>query len=39
MPSDIKESKSLRGRSQMDSDFIINVQQLERLIQFHISSE
>jgi capsular polysaccharide biosynthesis protein len=39
MPSDIKESKSLRGRSQMDSDFIIDVQQLERLIQFHISSE
>jgi capsular polysaccharide biosynthesis protein len=39
MPSDIKESKSLRGRSQMDSDFIIDIQQLERLIQFHISSE
>ena len=39
MPSDIKESKSLRGRSQMDSDFIIDVQQLERLIQFHIRSE
>ena len=39
MPSDIKESKSLRGRSQMDSDFIIDVQQLERLIQFHLSSE
>ena len=39
MPSDIKESKSLRGRSQMDSDFIIDVQQLDRLIQFHIRSE
>ena len=39
MPSNIIESKSLKGRSQMDSDFIIDVQQLERLIQFHLSSE
>jgi len=39
LPSNIKESKSLKGRSQMDSDFIIDVQQLERFIQFHLSSE
>ena len=38
VPSNIKESKSLKGRSQMDSDFIIDIQQLERLIQFHLSS-
>jgi hypothetical protein len=39
MPSNIIESKSLKGRSQMDSDFIIDIQQLERLIRFHLSSE
>jgi len=39
LPSNIKESKSLKGRSQMDSDFMVDIQQLERLIQLHLSSE
>jgi hypothetical protein len=39
LPSNIIESKSLKGRSQMDSDFIIDIQQLEYLINFHLSSE
>ena len=39
LPSNIKESKSLKGRSQMDSDFIVDTQQLELLIQLHLSSE
>ena len=39
LPCNIKESKSLKGRSQMDSDFMVDIQQLELLIQFHISSE
>ena len=39
LPSNIKESKSLKGRSQMDSDFMVDIQQLELLIQLHLSSE
>ena len=39
LPCNIIESKTLKGRSQMDSDFIIDIQQLERLIRFHLSSE
>ena len=39
LPCNIKESKSLKGRSQMDSDFMVDIQQLELLIQLHLSSE
>jgi capsular polysaccharide biosynthesis protein len=39
LTSEIKESKSLKGRSKMDSDFIVDFQELESLIQLHLNNE
>ena len=39
LSSDIRESKSLKGRSKMDSDFIIDIPRLDNLIKFHLDNE
>jgi hypothetical protein len=37
LPTNIMESKNLKGRSKMDSDFIIDIQELEALIKLHLN--
>jgi hypothetical protein len=39
LPCEIKENHRLKGRSKVDSNFFIDIQKLERLIQFHLSNE